>query len=109
MKRDRWSGIARFSNGQIGNLFFSAGNRYRLNRAETCALVFALTPLSNVIKRREILMTCSELQDLAILQNFSTTDLATHKFHSISTADSSPEMEHRQIEAVSRSADRNLS
>jgi hypothetical protein len=108
MKRDSWSEITSFSNGQIGNLFFSASNLYKVNRPERRALVFALTRLSNVIHKREILMTCSKLQDFAVAQSFFTARVATHKFHSISTADSSLEMEHRQIEFVSTNTDRNL-
>jgi hypothetical protein len=108
MKRDFWSEITYFFNGQNGNLFLSASNLYKVNHAETCALVFTLTPLSNVINRREILMTGSELQDIAIAQTFSTAGLATHKFHSISRDESTVEMEDRQNEAVSRNADRNL-
>jgi hypothetical protein len=96
MKRDFWSEITYFYNGQIGNLFLSLSNLYRVNHAETCALVFALTPLSNVINRRDILMTCSAEQDLAVVQDFSTAGLATYKFHSISTVDSFLEMEDRQ-------------
>jgi hypothetical protein len=89
-------------------LFFSASNLYRVNRPEKRGLVFALTPLSNVINKREILMTCSKLQDLAIVQKFVPTGLARHEFHSMATADSSLEMEHGQIEAVSKNTDRNF-
>jgi hypothetical protein len=74
-------------------------NLYRVNHAKTCALIFALTPLSNVSNRRELLMTCSTLQDRAMVQSFVTADVVTHIFHSISIPNSSLVMEHRQIEA----------
>jgi hypothetical protein len=71
-------------------------------------LVFTLPSLSNVIDRRGKLMACSKLQDLVIVQRFFTAGVATQKYHSISTADSSLEMERRQRETVSKNSDRNL-
>jgi hypothetical protein len=75
MKRVCWTEITYFYNGQIGSLFGSTNNLYRINHAETCALVFALTLLPNLLNRREILMTCSELQGLAVVQTFFLTHI----------------------------------